>query len=266
MTEATATHEPILGALRRVKDPDLGRGIVALGFVKDMKACGENVSFTIELTTPACPVREQMKEEARRAVLSVPGIKNVEIKMTSQVRATASEQKDRMVPRVKNIVPVASGKGGVGKSTVSANLAVALANLGASVGLMDADVYGPSIPTIMGASELPSAAPTDVKGVATAVWDQLKTCFDPEIPVNIVDLGLVYENKVEPVSEGGFRIEVKFTLTAPGCGMGGVLQEEIQGKILSIPGVKAANIEVVLEPQWGQGMMSEAAKLQLGMA
>jgi ATP-binding protein involved in chromosome partitioning len=150
MTEATAIHEPILSALRRVKDPDLGRDIVSLGFVKDVKACGENVSFTIELTTPACPVREQMKEEARRAVLSLPGIKNVEIKMTSQVRPTPSAQKAQMLPLVRNIVPVASGKGGVGKSTVSANVALALHRLGARVGLMDADVYGPSIPTIMG--------------------------------------------------------------------------------------------------------------------
>jgi len=107
--------------------------------------------------------------------------------------------------------------------------------------------------------------PTDAKAVATQVWDQMKTCYDPEIPVNIVELGLVYENKVEPLPEGGFKVDVKFTLTAPGCGMGPILQSEVQSKVLAIPGVKSANIEVVFEPQWTQAMMSDAAKLQLGM-
>ncbi len=144
------TQEAILQALARIKDPDLGRDIVSLGFIKDLKISGENVSFAIELTTPACPVRDQMKEEAHRAVLSLPGIKNVDVTMTSQVRATMSEEKDKLLPLVKNIVPVASGKGGVGKSTVSANLAIALSRLGARVGLMDADVYGPTIPILMG--------------------------------------------------------------------------------------------------------------------
>jgi probable FeS assembly SUF system protein SufT len=107
--------------------------------------------------------------------------------------------------------------------------------------------------------------PTDAKAVATEVWNQMKTCYDPEIPVNIVELGLVYENKVEPLPDGGYKVDVKFTLTAPGCGMGPILQSEVQSKVLGIPGVKSANIEVVFEPQWTQAMMSEAAKLQLGM-
>jgi len=106
--------------------------------------------------------------------------------------------------------------------------------------------------------------PTDAKAVATQVWDAMKTCYDPEIPVNIVELGLVYENKVEPV-DGGYKVDVKFTLTAPGCGMGPILQTEVREKVLAIPGVKSANIEVVFEPQWTQAMMSDAAKLQLGM-
>lgn len=106
--------------------------------------------------------------------------------------------------------------------------------------------------------------PTDAKVVATQVWDAMKTCYDPEIPVNIVELGLVYENRVEPI-DGGYKVDVKFTLTAPGCGMGPILQSEVRDKVLAIPGVKNANIEVVFEPQWTQAMMSEAAKLQLGM-
>ena len=111
----------------------------------------------------------------------------------------------------------------------------------------------------------PGEVPADAKTVATLVWDQMKTCYDPEIPVNIVELGLVYENKVEPIPEGGFKVDVKFTLTAPGCGMGPILQSEVRDKVLGIPGVKFANVEVVFEPAWTQSMMSDAAKLQLGM-
>ena len=150
------TEQAVLSALATIKDPDIHRDIVSLGFVKGLRIDGENVAFTIELTTPACPVREQMQEDARRVVLSLPGITHVAITMTSQVRATQSEEKDKLLPLVKNVVPVGSGKGGVGKSTVSANLAIALAKLGARVGLMDADVYGPSIPILMGANIPPS--------------------------------------------------------------------------------------------------------------
>ena len=156
-TQPTIAPDDVRAALSQIKDPDLGRDIVTLGFVKDLRIEGEGVSFAIELTTPACPVREQMREDAHRAVLSLPGVRKVEVEMTSKVRGTQSEQKDELIPLVKNVVPVASGKGGVGKSTVSANLAIALAKLGARVGLMDADLYGPSIPTIMGATTPPTA-------------------------------------------------------------------------------------------------------------
>src|SRR5437899_5690387 len=155
--ESTIGPDEIRAALCQVKDPDLGQDIVTLGFVKDLRIDSGNVSFAIELTTPACPVRDQMKEDAHRAVLSLPGVTKVEVEMTSRVRGTQSEQKDELIPLVKNVIPVASGKGGVGKSTVSANLAVALAKLGARVGLMDADVYGRSIPTIMGATTPPTS-------------------------------------------------------------------------------------------------------------
>ncbi len=96
------------------------------------------------------------------------------------------------------------------------------------------------------------------------VWTQLKTCFDPEIPVNIVDLGLVYSCQVTPLPEGGNRVDVKMTLTAPGCGMGPVLAQDVKTKVESIPGVRQADIEVVWDPQWNPNMMTEAARLQLG--
>ena len=99
------------------------------------------------------------------------------------------------------------------------------------------------------------------------VWDQLRTCYDPEIPVNIVDLGLVYDCKVAPIpgSQDLYRVDVKMTLTAPGCGMGPVLQQDVQNKLMSIEAVDDVNVELVWEPQWNQGMRTEAAKLQLGL-
>ncbi len=97
------------------------------------------------------------------------------------------------------------------------------------------------------------------------VWDQLKTCFDPEIPVNIVDLGLVYHCQVTPLPEGGNKVDVKFTLTAQGCGMGGVLKADMQSKILSLSDVKDVDVEVVFDPPWEPSMMSDTAKIQLNM-
>jgi len=112
--------------------------------------------------------------------------------------------------------------------------------------------------------------PCSTKGAAEGslekmVWEQLKTCYDPEIPVNIVDLGLVYHCGVTPLAEGGNRVDVRFTLTAPGCGMGGVLKRDIEGKVARIPDVTQCSIEVVLDPPWNQGLMSMAAQLQLGL-
>lgn len=108
-------------------------------------------------------------------------------------------------------------------------------------------------------------APSGPEDLEKLVWDQLRTCYDPEIPVNIVDLGLVYECAVAPLAGGGYRAEVKLTLTAPGCGMGGVLAADAQAKIGALPGIREANVEVVFEPAWNPGMMSEAARLELGM-
>ena len=103
------------------------------------------------------------------------------------------------------------------------------------------------------------------KSIEDLAWDQLKTCYDPEIPVNIVDLGLVYKCEVTDRPEGGKNVEVRFTLTAPGCGMGDVLKEDIKGKLLTLPDVKEADVTVLFDPPWNMSMMSEAAKLQLGL-
>jgi ATP-binding protein involved in chromosome partitioning len=146
------TREEVLAALGGVNDPDLNQDIVSLGFIKELVIEGGKVSFTMELTTPACPMKELMRGQADAAVRALKGVNDVEIKMTARVRHGAERVE---MPGVANIIAIASGKGGVGKSTVSANLAAALAADGAKVGIMDADVYGPSIPLLMGAGEPP---------------------------------------------------------------------------------------------------------------
>jgi len=126
----------------------------------------------------------------------------------------------------------------------------------------DADAMGLERTSVPAAA---AEAPQGAEDLEKQVWDQLRTCYDPEIPVNIVDLGLVYECAVTPLDGGGHRAEVKLTLTAPGCGMGGVLAADAQGKIESLPDIREANVEVVFEPPWNPSMMSEAARLELGM-
>ena len=150
------TQEQVLNALRVVQDPDLKRDIVSLGFVKNLTIDGGRVAFQIELTTPACPVKDLLRDEARAAVMRVSGVADVEIGMTAQVRRSmTSPDMNNLIPTIKNVIPIASGKGGVGKSTVTANLALALTKCGSRVGVMDGDVYGPSIPTILGIAEPP---------------------------------------------------------------------------------------------------------------
>ena len=122
----------------------------------------------------------------------------------------------------------------------------------------DADAIGQEA-----VAELEAAA--GGKTTEELAWDQLRTCYDPEIPVNIVDLGLVYQCGATPLPDGGSKVEVRFTLTAPGCGMGDVLREDIKGKLLSLPDVKEADVQVLFDPPWNMSMMSEAAKLQLGL-
>jgi len=141
----------VLEALKVVQDPDLGRDIVSLNFVKELRIDGGLVTFDIELTTPACPVKEQMHDQAVAAVSALDGVTSVTVNMTANVRAVASPDSGRApIPGVKNIIAVGAGKGGVGKSTVAVNLALALAKYGGRVGLIDADIYGPNIPIMLG--------------------------------------------------------------------------------------------------------------------
>ena len=141
----------VLDALKIVQDPDLHRDIVSLGFIKDLKVDGGLVAFTIELTTPACPVKDQMRDQARAAVMGVPGVASVDVQMSARVREAVSGDGARQsLPGVKNIIAVGAGKGGVGKSTVAVNLALALAKCGSKVGLLDADIYGPNVPIMLG--------------------------------------------------------------------------------------------------------------------
>ncbi|HWT02320.1 MAG TPA: Mrp/NBP35 family ATP-binding protein [Pyrinomonadaceae bacterium] len=147
------SEQSVLDALRQVRDPDLHKDIVTLGFIKDLRIEGGDVSFRIVLTTPACPVKEQMEAAARDVVGSLAGVTSVSVTMDAEVPKGRGIGDKVTMPGVRNIVAVSSGKGGVGKSTVAVNLAVSLALDGARVGLMDMDVYGPNVPLMLGASQ-----------------------------------------------------------------------------------------------------------------
>lgn len=181
---AEIRQEQILEALRAIQDPDLGKDIVSLGFVKDIRICGGNVALTIELTTPACPVKDQMKTQAEQQIRALPRVEQVHVHMTAQVRSRKPDPEE-LLPGVRHVIAIASGKGGVGKSTVAVNLAVALAETGAQVGLLDADIYGPSLPLMLGLHDRPQLTTTDT-GDRKIV--PLEACG-----VRVMSLGLLLE-------------------------------------------------------------------------
>lgn len=147
------SEQIILGSLKQIIDPDLRKDIVTLGFIKDLQINEGEVAFRIVLTTPACPVKEEMETQAREIVSNLEGVSSVKITMDAEVPKGRGVANNIAVPGVKNIIAVSSGKGGVGKSTVAVNLAVSLALDGAKVGLMDADVYGPNVPLMLGVAQ-----------------------------------------------------------------------------------------------------------------
>ncbi|NIS82820.1 MAG: P-loop NTPase [Anaerolineales bacterium] len=161
------TKDLVFEALGKVQEPELNSDLVSLDMIKELIIEEGKVSFAIELTTPACPLKSQIEAEARAAVESIPGVSSIEIRFTSNV-PTDKRMTGEMGRLIRNTVAIASGKGGVGKTTVAVNVAVALARSGARVGLLDADIYGPNVPTMMGAEKLPP--PRDNKMVPAEAY------------------------------------------------------------------------------------------------
>jgi len=184
----TPTSQQVLDALSTIQDPDLGRDVVALGMIKELAIeQGGRVSFTFELTTPACPVRDRFKSQAHDAVSAIPGVTAVDVRMTANVRPAFLRPKpSEILPGVKQTIAVASGKGGVGKSTVAVNLAAALRKAGADVGLLDADIYGPSVPAMTNSRTVPEQVngklrPIDAHGLKVMSFGQIYPGNEPTI-------------------------------------------------------------------------------------
>src|SRR3990172_1359074 len=167
MTAQTITQQAVMAALSKVQEPELHRDLVTLNMIRNVKTQGRKVPFPIWLTPPACPLRSQIEREARQAVAALPGVDAVEIEMDANVPSDGRPRGLLELP-IRNAIAIASGKGGVGKSTVAVNTAVVLAQSGANVGLLDADIYGPNVPTMMGVNRLPS--PQDGKLVPAEAY------------------------------------------------------------------------------------------------
>jgi ATP-binding protein involved in chromosome partitioning len=163
-------REEVLRELRTVQDPDLHRDLVTLGMIQDLKIDGDRVSFSVVLTTPACPVKDKMKQWAHDAVRRLPWVKEVSVDLQAKTTSNRAGSNEQLIPQVKNVIAVASGKGGVGKSTTSVNVALALAETGARVGLLDGDIYGPNIPLMMGFKTKPELYTEGGKIVPTRAY------------------------------------------------------------------------------------------------
>ncbi len=165
------TTDRVLDALKTVQDPDLKRDLVTLGMIENLSAENGRVEFTLVLTTAACPLKAEIEADCRRAVSAIEGVREIEIRTTSRVRKPKDPTADRRaLPGVANVLAIGSGKGGVGKSTVSTNLAIALARSGAKVGLLDGDIYGPNLPRMLGVDRQPGQrdgkiVPVEVHGI-----------------------------------------------------------------------------------------------------
>jgi len=177
--------DDVLNKLTTVIDPDLKRDVVSMGMIKDLELNSGNLKFTLELTTPACPFNEEIEQDVRKAIDELDGIDNFDMKVTAKVMEGRSLDADEFLKGVKNIVAVASGKGGVGKSTVALNLSLALAKTGAKVGLLDADIYGPTIPLMLG-----------MKGTMMEVDQEKKKLIPPESNgIKVVSFGFFAEQE-----------------------------------------------------------------------
>lgn len=175
------TEAAVLGALVGVKDPDLGRDLTDLGMIKDIRIVGDRVSLTVDLTTPACPLKDVIGNDVKSAITMRLPVKAVDVTFTSSVRSSMPTG-SALLPTVKNVILVGSGKGGVGKSTISSNIACALAQTGARVGMMDADVYGPSLPTAFG-----------VQGIRPEATDDQRILPVVKFGMKLMSMGMLLE-------------------------------------------------------------------------